>query len=80
MIEVRELPEQSPRVESGPTQFGSDWCGLFLRGDNALAYALAVEAAMHWIDKDAVMVKTQMANLLADLRSCDERLLPRRPR
>lgn len=32
------------RLESGPTQFGDDWPGLFLRGDSCFAYALALKA------------------------------------
>lgn len=36
---VRELPHQTPRVESGPTRFGDDWCGVFIRGDAAACYA-----------------------------------------
>jgi uncharacterized protein (TIGR02996 family) len=30
-------PIDSPRVETGAVQFGDDWPGLFIRGDNALA-------------------------------------------
>lgn len=33
-----------PRMESGPTQFGDDWPGLWLRGDSCFAYALALKA------------------------------------
>ncbi|HYH68955.1 MAG TPA: hypothetical protein VD866_29950 [Urbifossiella sp.] len=32
---VRILAPAVPRVESGPTQFGEDWPGVFIRGDNA---------------------------------------------
>jgi len=31
--DVRLLPKQEPRIETGVTQFGDDWQGLFLRGD-----------------------------------------------
>lgn len=34
------------RVETGVVQFGEDWPGVFIRGDNALGYALALEAAL----------------------------------
>ena len=30
----------SNRPETGPMQFGEDWPGVFIRGDNAMAYAL----------------------------------------
>ncbi|HEV3438751.1 MAG TPA: hypothetical protein VG122_15405 [Gemmata sp.] len=36
---VRHLPTlpDVPRVETGAVQFGDDWPGLFIRGDNAQA-------------------------------------------
>ncbi len=33
-------PPRLPRVETGAVQFGDDWPGLFIRGDNALALML----------------------------------------
>jgi hypothetical protein len=33
----------APRVESGAIQFGNDWPGLFLRGDNALEVAMTID-------------------------------------
>lgn len=38
-IEVRKLEKQDPRVETGSVQFGDDWTGLFIRGDNCFYYA-----------------------------------------
>jgi hypothetical protein len=32
----------SPRVETGPVQFDDDWRGVFIRGDDALAYRPAL--------------------------------------
>lgn len=29
------IPHSGPRMESGPVQFGDDWPGMFLRGDDA---------------------------------------------
>jgi hypothetical protein len=78
MSDVRELPEQTPRIETGPTRFGTDWCGVFIRGDGAFGYALAVEAAMMWVPDDSAIVKGVLNNLLTDLRSCDERMFPRK--
>jgi hypothetical protein len=40
-----------PRVETGAVQFGDDWPGLFIRGDNARSLSL-------WV--------RQLADLLAD--------------
>jgi hypothetical protein len=36
MPNVRQLPVQESRVESGAIRFGADWPGLFLRGDQAM--------------------------------------------
>lgn len=39
--EIRVLPAPlgGGRVETGPVQFGEDWPGVFIRGDNAGALA-----------------------------------------
>jgi hypothetical protein len=37
---IRQLPQQDERVETGPVQFGDDWPGVFIRGDNAGYYAM----------------------------------------
>ena len=34
----RVLPKQEPRIETGNIQFGDDWVGLFIRGDNCAGY------------------------------------------
>lgn len=33
----------TPRVESGAVQFGNDWSGLFLRGDDAMDVAMQID-------------------------------------
>lgn len=33
-VGMRKLPEQETRIEVDPVQFGEDWPGLFIRGDN----------------------------------------------
>lgn len=43
MSTVRLLPAQDKRVESGPVQFGDDWPGVFIRGDDAAAYAFELQ-------------------------------------
>jgi len=40
MIDARQFDEQSPRVETGAVQFGDDWPGIFIRGDNAFHFAV----------------------------------------
>ncbi len=32
----------APRIESGAVQFGNDWPGLFLRGDDAFGIAMTI--------------------------------------
>lgn len=39
---IRKLPAVADRVETGAVQFGDDWPGVFIRGDNAAGYALAI--------------------------------------
>ncbi len=34
---------KEPRVETGAVQFGDDWPGLFIRGDNAFGILLAIK-------------------------------------
>lgn len=34
------------RPETGPMQFGDDWPGVFIRGDNAFHFAMELRAAM----------------------------------
>jgi hypothetical protein len=48
--EVKEAPPlklpapAGGRVETGVVQFGEDWPGVFIRGDNAAAYSAALKA------------------------------------
>jgi hypothetical protein len=55
---VQYLPAAAglPRVETGPVQFGDDWPGLFIRGDNA-------HSLMLWIRR--------LADLLRDHPNAD---------
>ena len=43
------------RVGSGPVQFGSDWPGLFLRGDHAIKVAQCVRH----LQKNSVQLQLQ---------------------
>ena len=40
------------RTETGPVQFGDDWPGVFLRGDDALAYALLLRNLIQRLEQD----------------------------
>lgn len=46
MGNVRYLPEPTVRVETGVTQFGEDWPGVFIRGDDAFHYASHLDLFM----------------------------------
>ena len=35
-LDIVVLDKLKDRIETGPVQFGSDWPGLFVRGDDAL--------------------------------------------
>jgi hypothetical protein len=46
-IPIRNIPQpEGGRVETGVVQFGDDWPGIFLRGDNALYWSYV----LHQID------------------------------
>jgi hypothetical protein len=68
---VRQLPEQSPPVETGPIRFGNDKTGVFIRADNALGFSMALRSILDsplasiWVGQ----WKTQMENLLLLLES-----------
>lgn len=38
----------APRVETGAVQFGGDWPGLFIRGDDAYMLARHIETLQNW--------------------------------
>ncbi|MGD0904958.1 MAG: hypothetical protein ABR924_18805 [Terracidiphilus sp.] len=62
------LPEQNPRVESGPIRFGEDWPGLFLRGDSCISYAYHLDQLLKR-GHDAGISRLIVENLLNDLHS-----------
>lgn len=76
---VRSLPEQTPRVETGAARFGEDWCGVFIRGDAGLAYAMYLHTLLKCLEEQAVpltpmqaVAKGGVQDLLALLRSSHE--------
>lgn len=48
---VRKLPAVEDRVETGAIQFGDDWPGLFIRGDNAMVLSLAIGQIVELIER-----------------------------
>lgn len=61
-----ELKTQA-RPETGPMQFGSDWPGLFIRGDNCAYYAMLLE--MYLNGQTDEMTKKQLEGFLHTLRT-----------
>jgi hypothetical protein len=70
MSEIRQLPEQSERVETGATQFGSDWPGVFIRGDSAAWYALQLKAFLKNPNDADGLVMLQLHGLADLLSGC----------
>lgn len=60
------------RPESGTMKFGDEWTGVFLRGDDAFGYAVALEALMEASSNAAVMAHVQLGGLLRVLKSSNE--------
>lgn len=61
------------RAETGPMQFGDDWPGVFIRGDNAMWYAMMLGR----LDDDrladiipSAIDRAQLHGLAELLRSC----------
>lgn len=73
---VRVLEHTGERVETGPTQIGDDWPGIFIRGDNAVAFATILEMYLDDMKDNAPASETAHINrsvvqgLANLLRSC----------
>jgi hypothetical protein len=67
---IREFPAQERRVESGAIRFGDDWAGLFLRGDDCMAVAMAIGVVEHLVSgmPDATASVQAMLSPLRRLR------------
>jgi hypothetical protein len=72
MKKYQKISLDNARPQTGPMQFGDDWPGVFIRGDDALGYALAVRRAVERlaeVDSSSVDV-SRLANLVELLGSC----------
>ena len=43
------------RPETGPMQFGTDWPGVFIRGDNAFAFANYLTVAIESLESEMML-------------------------
>jgi len=60
------------RPETGTMQFGDDWPGVFIRGDNAFAFAMALRNALEdptRINRDVIGTKMMLQGLADTLSS-----------
>ena len=67
-MSIQQLPQQEHRVETGVVQFGDDWPGIFIRGDNAFPMALALREKLEGRDHP-IMVEPLLRDLLELLES-----------
>lgn len=60
------------RAESGPMRFNDDWCGVFLRGDHAMVYAIWLDGLIHKLEIIDPLAVMALKELSALLHACDE--------
>jgi hypothetical protein len=60
MRNIRKFPAVDSRVETGAIQFGDDWPGLFLRGDECIQLAIAIDAIWPYIEKAEIGYNTEL--------------------
>lgn len=65
-MKIRVLPAADPRVETGLVQHGSDWPGVFVRGDNCFALAMTLDTLID-ASGEAPYISTRDAEELRDL-------------
>lgn len=77
--EIRLIDHTGDRVETGPTQLGGDWPGVFIRGENAQAFATILEMFLEDMKdsapaSDTAQINRSVVQGLANLlRSCTVR-------
>lgn len=64
---MQTIAHEGARVETGAVQFGDDWPGVFIRGDNAFALAMTLQALLD--GRDDPLTRAQVGGLLSLLRS-----------
>ena len=63
------------RIESGPVQFNDDWPGVFIRGDNAMFYGMALKGLLSMLkddnNMDRMLTVSPLYGLAELLASCN---------
>jgi len=62
-MDIRYLPKQEERVETGTIQFGDDWPGVFIRGDSCMHYAQVIGLLIEQYGIISPMICTVMKDL-----------------
>ena len=57
------------RPETGPMQFGDDWTGIFIRGDNAFYYQMALDSILS--NEEILKAITDLGVLMPLMDLCD---------
>jgi hypothetical protein len=67
---MTNIPHEGERVETGAIQFGNDWPGVFIRGDNAAAYAMDLRRMLEHIPDECIFTRASIGGLINTLESC----------
>lgn len=68
---MRKFPAEEERVETGPIQFGRDWPGIFLRGDDAGPFGFLLGEYLDDPSPRNLVVREQLRDFARLLRSCE---------
>lgn|SRR5574343_148824 len=67
---IRILPEPPSRVESGVLQFGHDWPGYFIRGDNMAYFIFRAEKGLDALEAgDAEQAKAYLLHPVMGIKN-----------
>lgn len=66
------MPENIERIETGSLQFGDDWAGVFIRGDNAVDYANILNEIELKAKNINVINRVNLIRFINLLRSCKQ--------
>lgn len=72
-IVMLPLPPGMTRMESGTVQFGDDWPGIFLRGDNAMGIAILLEGIAEMLPNLDPVSAEHLRSTARSLMACDSR-------
>lgn len=75
---IRQFPDEIERVETGPIQFGQDWPGVFIRGNNAAWFAFMLTSVLndHARFHGDPIARNALKSLASTLASCNLALRP----